>query len=425
MILAGAGIKLAAAGGVLAGGVAVVTGAASGGTHLNDLTHRPGTAVTICDYATSSPGRSTTLDPRIAQDTSTTRHLGLDTGQAANARVIIRTAAERHLPTRAAVIAVATALQESDLGRDLTGDHGTSFGLFHQKPTSGYGTHSQILNPHHATRAFYSRLTDLDAWQHLPLTEAAQAIQKSATPTAYAHQEPRATKIVRTLGTPATAPHLPADTKNDIRTGLIVAAADKLPRAKALAQVTHSLHGAPHPPSSDDITEQFQDDADQLCTQLVKDTPSQPNAPTGSGRGALAIHAAMTQLGVPYSWGGGGPSGPSTGIDQGAHTVGYDCSSLAQYAWTKAGVPITRTTDTQWNDGPHIPRTQLQPGDLIFFASTPGNPATIHHVGINIDGKRMIHAPQTGRTVEITHWAGNSYYETQYAGAIRPARGVT
>ncbi|WP_051469137.1 C40 family peptidase [Actinomadura oligospora] len=416
MILAGAGIKLAAASGVLAGGVAVVTGAASGGSHLNDLTHQPDTATTICDYATD-PGP----DPHIAEDTRTTHRLRLDAAQAANARVIIHTATEQHLPTRAAVIAIATALQESDLGRDLTGDHGTSFGLFHQKPTSGYGTRTQILNPHHAARAFYSRLTHLDDWQRLPLTQAAQAVQKSATPTAYAHHEPRATKIVRTHGT--ATPHLTASTKNEIRAGLITTAASKLPRAKALAQITRTLHGAPHPPSTDDITKQFQADADKLCTQLVKDTSGQPSVPGGSGRGVLAIRAAMTQLGVPYSWGGGGPSGPGTGIAQGAHTVGYDCSSLAQYAWAKAGVPITRTTDTQWHDGPHIPRTQLQPGDLIFFANNPGNPATIHHVGLNIDGNRMIHAPQTGRTVEITRWRGNSYYENQYAGAVRPAAG--
>ncbi|MEV5573917.1 NlpC/P60 family protein [Spirillospora sp. NPDC052269] len=419
MILAGAGIKLAAAGGVLAGGAAVVTGAASGGTHLNDLTHQPDTVTTICDYAASSPG--TTADPHIAQATGIARPLGLDANQAVNARVIIRTATEQHLPTRAAVTAIATALQESDLGRDLTGDHGTSFGLFHQKPAGGYGTRSQILNPRHAARTFYSRLTNLDGWQRFPLTEAAQTIQRSPTPTAYAHYEPRAAKIVRALGAHTTAPHLPADTKNDIRTGLIVAAADKLPRAKALAQITRSLHDAPHPPSRHDITKQFQDDADQLCTQLVKDIPSQPDAPTGSGRGVLAIRAAMTQLGVPYSWGGGGPSGPSTGIDQGAHTVGYDCSSLAQYAWTKAGIRISRTTDTQWHDGPHVPRTQLQPGDLIFFANNPINPTTIHHVGLNLDGKRMIHAPQTGRTIEITRWAGNAYYESQYIGGIRPA----
>ncbi|MEV5576584.1 NlpC/P60 family protein [Spirillospora sp. NPDC052269] len=400
-------------GGVLAGGAAVVTGAASGGTHLNDLARQPGTVTTICDYASSSPG--------IARDTSTTRIPGLDLTQAANARIILRTAAQQRLPTRAAVIAVATALQESNLGHDLTGDHGTSFGLFHQKPTSGYGTRAQILDPRHAAHAFYSRLTHLDGWQLLPLTEAAQAIQKSATPTAYAHYESQAADIVRSLGAAATTtPQLTVSAKHEIRAGLITTAADKLPRAKALAKTARSLHSVPHPPSTSVIAEQFQKDADQLCTQLVKDSPEQPGSPTGSGRGVLAIRAAMTQLGIPYSWGGGGPSGPSTGIDQGAHTVGYDCSSLAQYAWTKAGVHITRTTDTQWHDGPHIPRAQLRPGDLIFFASDPGSPATIHHVGLNIDGKRMIHAPQTGRTIEITRWAGNTYYESQYAGAVRP-----
>lgn len=234
IVAAGTGFKLATAGGFLLGGVAIVTGAASSGTHLSDLAHQPDTVATICDYAGSGPTGSPSGAPRGTASGG----LGLDAGQLSNARAIIDTANQLSLPDRAAVIAIATALQESDLGHDLTGDHGTSFGLFHQKPTSGYGTRTQILDPHHAARAFYARLTHLDGWQRLPLTQAAQAIQKSASPGAYAHQEGRATQIVRTLssapGPPGTFPT--DDIKDRITTGLVLTAARKLPRDQALTR---------------------------------------------------------------------------------------------------------------------------------------------------------------------------------------------
>ncbi|MFC4912059.1 C40 family peptidase [Actinomadura gamaensis] len=267
-------------------------------------------------------------------------------------------------------------------------------------------------------------ITGTATQQRLPLTQAAQTIQKSATPGAYAHQEARATQIVRALAGTADHPAaLPTDTRDRITTGLVLTAARKLPRDQALTQVTDSLRRSPAPPGPDAVARQFHDDATQLCTELIKDTPGGPGNATGSGRGIVAVRAAMTQLGVPYSWGGGGTEGPSAGTAQGADTVGYDCSGLAQYAWAKAGTSITRTTDTQWHDGPHIPQDKLQPGDLIFFATNPSDPATIHHVALNIDGQRMIHAPQTGRTVEITRWTGNAYYESQYIGSIRPSPG--
>ncbi|MGK5558590.1 NlpC/P60 family protein, partial [Actinomadura kijaniata] len=61
-----------------------------------------------------------------------------------------------------------------------------------------------------------------------------------------------------------------------------------------------------------------------------------------SGRGAVALRAALRWLGTPYSWGGGGPNGPSYGIAHGAHIKGFDCSGLTQYAWVQAGVRIDR-----------------------------------------------------------------------------------
>ncbi|MDH2426468.1 C40 family peptidase [Sphaerisporangium sp. TRM90804] len=134
----------------------------------------------------------------------------------------------------------------------------------------------------------------------------------------------------------------------------------------------------------------------------------------------MALRAAFKMLGVPYSWGGGGPSGPTFGIRHGASTRGFDCSGLAEYAWARAGVRIGGHTYAQWRSGARIARARIKPGDLLFFASNPRVPATIHHVGLNIDGRRMLHAPRTGDVVKITVWSGSTYYETEYAGAVRP-----
>ncbi|MFG2006156.1 NlpC/P60 family protein [Spirillospora sp. NPDC048911] len=143
-------------------------------------------------------------------------------------------------------------------------------------------------------------------------------------------------------------------------------------------------------------------------------------APTSSGRGAVAVRAALRWRGTPYSWGGGGPSGPTYGIEHGANIKGFDCSGLTQYAWAKAGVMIARVAADQYDDGPHIPRHALASGDLLFFATNPRNPRTIHHVGIYLGRGRMVHAPQTGDVVREAEFARSAYRQRQYVGATRP-----
>ncbi|TDD43101.1 hypothetical protein E1286_29490 [Nonomuraea terrae] len=90
-------------------------------------------------------------------------------------------------------------------------------------------------------------------------------------------------------------------------------------------------------------------------------------------------------------------------------------------AWAKAGARIGGHTSTQWNAGARIRRSEIRPGDLIFFAHDPTRPATIHHVGIAVDATRMVHAPSTGSTVRISTWAGAPYRERRFIGAVRPS----
>ncbi|MGI8333655.1 NlpC/P60 family protein [Actinomadura scrupuli] len=139
-----------------------------------------------------------------------------------------------------------------------------------------------------------------------------------------------------------------------------------------------------------------------------------------SGQGGVAVQAALRWLGTPYSWGGGGPNGPTYGSGRGAGTKGFDCSGLAQYAWAQAGIHLDRIAAAQYNNGPHVPRDQLRPGDLLFFATNPSKPATIHHVALYFGDGRMIHAPHTGDHVRISPFTGDPTREAEYAGATRP-----
>ncbi|MCW2524911.1 MAG: putative Cell wall-associated hydrolase [Frankiales bacterium] len=110
---------------------------------------------------------------------------------------------------------------------------------------------------------------------------------------------------------------------------------------------------------------------------------------------AVAIQAAMAELGKPYSWGSAGPDS-------------FDCSGLTMWAWAHAGVTLPHQSAEQQSMGVSIPQNQLQPGDLVFF----GSPA--YHVGIYIGNGMMIHAPTTGDVVKISPITIGGY-----SGAVR------
>jgi murein DD-endopeptidase MepM/ murein hydrolase activator NlpD len=120
---------------------------------------------------------------------------GLDPEQATNAATIIQVGQELRVPQRGWVIAIATAIQESGL-RNLDYGDRDSLGLFQQRPSMGWGTPEQILDPRYAATVFYERLLQEPGWEDMPLTEAAQAVQRSAFPDAYARHEPVAQRIV-------------------------------------------------------------------------------------------------------------------------------------------------------------------------------------------------------------------------------------
>lgn len=159
-----------------------------------------GAAVTAVTSPFGGTGGGWCLPPALGTDPNTDpAELGLDDEQASNAQIIITVGQQLGVPPRGWVIAIATALQESGL-RNLPhlgadNDH-DSLGLFQQRPSQGWGTPEQISDPVYASTMFYERLLQVDRWQELPLTQAAQQVQRSAFPDAYARHEPHATRIV-------------------------------------------------------------------------------------------------------------------------------------------------------------------------------------------------------------------------------------
>jgi hypothetical protein len=148
--------------------------------------------VTVLDHATSTP-RDVRCDATVGDTT-----WRLSPEQADNAALIAAVAVRRGLPARAVTIALATALQESKLVNLDYGDR-DSLGLFQQRPSQGWGTAEQVMDPIYATNTFYDRLVALPGYTELPIAQAAQAIQRSAFPDAYAAHEPRARAFASAL----------------------------------------------------------------------------------------------------------------------------------------------------------------------------------------------------------------------------------
>ena len=153
------------------------------------------------------------------------------------------------------------------------------------------------------------------------------------------------------------------------RLALILAAACLLPATPALAAGAGVRHGRPHRPHG-------------LHTL-----------------GAAAVRFAERFRGTPYVWAGTTPAG-------------FDCSGFTRFVYAHFGRSLPHSSYAQWTLGRHVPRSQLRPGDLVFF--------TLGHVGIWIGHGRFIHAPHTGTVVSISRIA-SGWYAGSYSGAVRLA----
>ncbi|NLT56449.1 MAG: C40 family peptidase [Actinomycetales bacterium] len=279
----------------------------------------------------------------------------LDADQWANARTIRDVGIALGVPPRGLVVAIATAMTESGL-RNLDHGHADSLGLFQQRPSTGWGTPEQIMDPVRSSAAFYRALQKVPGWKTLPLTVAAQRVQISAYPDRYARWEPLATAVVVSLS-----------------------------RADVLCAVL--------------------DTDSPLDGDVAASLPAGFTLPAGTPvRVSVAIRWALAQLGTPYHFGG-----DCTGAHSGIPARQCDCSSLVQQAYRAAGITLTRTTHTQIREGsPVVGPVYLLPGDLVFL---PG------HVGMYLGRGLIVHAPHTGDVVKIS--VLRPYWESHWVTARR------
>jgi cell wall-associated NlpC family hydrolase len=270
----------------------------------------------------------------------------LDADQLANANTIVAVGRTMQVPVRAVVVALATAMQESALRNLPYGDR-DSVGLFQQRPSAGWGTVAELTTPDIAARKFYTALLQVPGWDAMPVTDAAQQVQHSAFPTAYAKWEALATAIVQ------------------------VAAGGSAGGAAAGGAASASAGGAGAAAAAG---------GQQLtCGESIGF--SVPSGAVGD-----MLQAALAQQGKPYVWGATGPDA-------------FDCSGLVVYSWRVAGYRSSvRTSEQMYAVSDPVPAGQEQPGDLVFGEFTAAGPG---HVMIVVRPGVVVEAPQTGDVVKV------------------------
>jgi len=295
---------------------------------------------------------------------------GLTPAQAHNAQVIAAVGAARKLPTQAIAIAVAVAIAESTLlnfandgtsadygyfaeghrqlngqerataaqslhfPHDAVGHNLDSEGLFQQRPSAGWGTSAQLMNPATSAGKFYDQLVKISGYATGDPATIAQKVQGSNDSSGgiYASSYTQATAIVAAL---AKAPTGPPGGAAPGGKGVVLVNGPKitLPAAAGIAG-----------------------------------TITAPNATV-----AKAITAGLNWLGEPYSWAGGSPAGPTLGVcspglgQNDCNIVGFDCSGLMLYMWAQVGITMPRNSQDQWAAGTQIPYSQAQAGDMIGY----------------------------------------------------------
>lgn len=273
--------------------------------------------------------------------------------QLANAQLIAGVVKGKGLPSRAAVIALATSLQESSLINNLRQIDHDSIGLFQQR-ISIYGA-DVAGNPVKSTEAFLAKLVKQPNWQVRPLTEVAADVQIPAAEFRgeYAKWETLATTLANRF----------------------------LSEASTSTPVCADGPGAGFDEGTESIPNGY-----QLPTDVQART---------------AVAFALAQLGDRYVFGANGPDA-------------WDCSSLMQQSWAAAGVPIPRVTYEQVKSGVAVPGpSAMQPGDLIFIPGSVGTRSVPRHVGMYIgddeNGKQwLVQAPSSNqrvKTTPVSSWA--------------------
>jgi len=148
-------------------------------------------------------------------------------------------------------------------------------------------------------------------------------------------------------------------------------------------------------------TEATMDLGRKFLSSLGFGPPPVAGVAPGRVRGPAAIEYVIrrgaSQLGVPYSWGGGKPTGPSTGVDSGANIVGFDCSGFTQFSFAGVGVLIPKYSGDQYDTGRKVPVSQAKRGDLLFWG-----PGGSQHVAIYLGGGQMLESAGSADKVTVS-----------------------
>ena len=334
--------------------------------------------------------------------------------QIQNARIIAQVGRAMGMSSRDILIALMTALQESGL-RNLNYGDRDSLGLFQQRPSQGWGTPQQIMDPRYAARKFFERLAQIRNRNNLELWQAAQKVQISAFPRAYAKWESSARQLLSQIGN--VAPDLGGFTSTPMEFGIgmepqqpspmgqpgtleaspggdspMVSAMDKLLEERAGAGDQQGDPEALGTQAADEAIDWSQWTVQDMLMPEAQGIPGGPLDLIGeAGEGATGIRAAVINLakrfiGVPYRWGGADPSG-------------FDCSGLVQYVLGQMGVHVPRLAYQQANYGEQTSIANLRPGDLVFWGNsrrTQGN-----HIAFYLGNGMILEAPRPGLSVRI------------------------
>jgi len=272
--------------------------------------------------------------------------------QVKNAAAIISIGKQRGLTRHAQQTALMAAMTESTLN-NLSGGDRDSAGLFQMRPSMGWGSLAQVTNISYAINLFYERLVKVPGWDTKTPGEAAQAVEGSAFPDAYATKSAYAVEMLNALS------------------GVTVSTVSQTNEGATCTAGTAGTGG------SGGGTKNTLAAGEQPATGPHADQINQ------------VIAFAKQQLGEAYVLGGAGPNV-------------WDCSGLTKVAYAGIGINIDagHSATTQWRNGvargQMHPLSEVQPGDLIFWG---GNDAW--HVGISLGGDMMIAAPKVGDVVKI------------------------